>query len=408
MVVGPSGSGKSSLVHAGLVPRLRNDGVRVATMVPGDRPISALRQALRQVAATDSDTNDPIEWLREAAAEGTGNLMLVVDQFEECWTLADGAERERFLNAVVVAGSFGVRCVTTVRADLYDRPLQHASIGQMVADGTFALPPLSPQALEEVVARPAERNGVIFDDGVVTAIVAEANAHPAGLPLLQFAMAELYERRVDNCVTSRSLQELGGLGGAIGRRAEDIYDSLDDDMRAQTRQLFGRLVAPGHGAPDTRRRARFSELSEPDRTVADRFVQARLLVADRDLATREPVIEVAHEALLANWPRLREWLEAIGDGSPNSNTSRPRPATGMKRGVPTASSTAGHASKQCSKRYRITANSSAATSTPSSTPVERREMPGSNASDATHAGSADASLRPPACSSSPSSPAASP
>jgi serine/threonine protein kinase/WD40 repeat protein/DNA-binding winged helix-turn-helix (wHTH) protein len=310
VVVGPSGSGKSSLVHAGLVPLLRSEGVRVATMVPGDRPSSALRQALRQVVATDSDTNDPIEWLREAAAEGDGNLMLVVDQFEECWTLADSAERERFLSAVVVAGSFGVRCVTTVRADLYDRPLQHSSIGKMVADGTFALPPLSPQALEEVVARPAERNGVSFDDGVVTAIVAEASAHPAGLPLLQFAMAELYERRVDNCVTSRSLQDLGGLGGAIGRRAEDIYNSLDDGMRAQTRQLFGRLVAPGQGAPDTRRRARISELSEADRTVADRFVQARLLVADRDLATREPVIEVAHEALLANWPRLREWLEA--------------------------------------------------------------------------------------------------
>ncbi|MEP7112166.1 MAG: BTAD domain-containing putative transcriptional regulator [Ilumatobacteraceae bacterium] len=310
VVVGPSGSGKSSLVHAGLVPRLRNDGVRVATMLPGDRPTTALRQALREVAATDCDTDDPIEWLREAAAEGTANLTLVIDQFEECWTLADSAERERFLNAVVIAASFGVRCVATVRADLYDRPLQHASIGQMVADGTFALPPLSPQALEEVVARPAERNGVGFDDGVVAAIVAEASAHPAGLPLLQFAMAELYERRVDNCVTSRSLNEMGGLGGAIGRRAEDIYSSLDDDVRTQTRQLFGRLVAPGQGGPDTRRRARFSELSEADRTVADRFVEARLLVADRDLATREPVIEVAHEALLANWPRLREWLEA--------------------------------------------------------------------------------------------------
>ncbi len=172
------------------------------------------------------------------------------------------------------------------------------------------LSPLSPQALEEVVARPAEQHGVDFEEGVVTAIVAEANAHPAGLPLLQFAMAELYERRVDNVITSQSLKELGGLGGAIGRRAEDIYTSLDDDMRTQTRQLFGRLVTPGQGAPDTRRRARISELSEADHLVADRFVQARLLVADRDLATREPVIEVAHESLLINWPRLREWLEA--------------------------------------------------------------------------------------------------
>jgi serine/threonine protein kinase/WD40 repeat protein len=310
VVVGPSGSGKSSLVHAGLVPLLRHDGVPVATMVPGDRPSVALRQALRQVAATDSDSSDPIEWLKEAVAVGSGQLVLVVDQFEECWTLADEVERERFLGTVVAAGSYGVRCVTTVRADLYDRPLQHASIGQMVADGSFALSPLTPQALEEAVARPAEQHGVDFEEGVVTAIVAEANAHPAGLPLLQFAMAELYERRVDNVITSRCLTELGGLGGAIGRRAEEIYTSLDDDMRTQTRQLFGRLVAPGQGAPDTRRRARFSELSESDRAVADRFVVARLLVADRDLATREPVIEVAHESLLSNWPRLREWLDA--------------------------------------------------------------------------------------------------
>ncbi|MEY2401435.1 MAG: hypothetical protein QOJ08_1546, partial [Ilumatobacteraceae bacterium] len=310
VVVGPSGSGKSSLVHAGLVPLLRNEGVRVATMVPGDRPTLALREALRQVVATDSDTDVPIEWLKGAASEGSGQLVLVVDQFEECWTLADDLERARFLSALVATGSCGVHCVTTVRADLYDRPLQDALIGNLIAAGSFPLPPMSPQALEEVVARPAELHGVDFEEGVVTALVAEAIVHVAGLPLLQFAMAELYERRVDNCISRQSVNQLGGLGGAIGRRAEQIYTSLDDDMQTQTRQLFGRLVAPGQGAPDTRRRARFSELTEPDRSVADRFVLARLLVADRDLATREPVIELAHEALLTNWPRLRDWLEA--------------------------------------------------------------------------------------------------
>ena len=309
-VVGPSGSGKSSLVHAGLVPLLRRDGARVATMIPGDQPSLALREALRQIAATDSDMIDPSEWLSAAVWEDAGQIVLVIDQFEESWTLAEGGERERFLSTVLVAARSGVRCVTTVRADFYDRPLRHPLIGQMVADGTFALPPLSPQALEEVVVRPAERNGVGFDDGVVSAIVAEANAQPAGLPLLQFAMAELYERRVGNRVTAKALEALGGLGGAIGRRAESIYTSLDDDMQAHARQLFGRLVAPGSGTSDTRRRARFGELSEADRIVADRFVHARLLVADRDLATREPVIEVAHESLLTNWPRLREWLEA--------------------------------------------------------------------------------------------------
>ena len=309
-VVGPSGSGKSSLVHAGLVPLLRRDGMRVATMVPGDRPTEALRQAMQQVATTDSDTPDPSALFQQAAADGAGPLALVVDQFEECWTLAGGSERERFLSALVVARTCGIQCVTTVRADLYDRPLQHALIGQLVADGTFALPPLSPQALEDVVVRPAERHGVDFDDGVVTAIVAETNAQPSGLPLLQFAMAEMYERRVDNHVTANALNDIGGLGGAIGRRAEEVYASLDDELKAHARQLFGRLVAPGQRGPDTRRRARFGELSEPDRLVADRFVGARLLVADRDLATREPVVEIAHEALLTNWPRLREWLDA--------------------------------------------------------------------------------------------------
>ena len=308
-VVGPSGSGKSSLVHAGLTPLLRSAGIRVATMVPGDRPTVALGQALRDVAATDIATGDPSDWFRNAVADGAGQIVLIIDQFEECWTLADAPERERFLSALTVAGKFGVRCVTTIRADLYDRPLQHGLIGQSVAEGTFAVPPLSPQALEQAIVRPAERYGTTFEEGVVTAIVAETTAQPAGLPLLQFAVAEMYERRIDNHITAATLQQLGGLGGAIGRRAEDIYASLTDDMRAHTRQLFSRLVAPGHGTPDTRRRARVGELSEPERAVADRFVEARLLVADRDLATREPVIEVAHEALLANWARLREWLE---------------------------------------------------------------------------------------------------
>jgi WD40 repeat protein len=279
-------------------------------MVPGDRPTSALCHALRQVAATDSNTDDPSELIEKAVRDGAGQIVLAIDQFEECWTLADPGERERFLSAVMVAGQFEIRCVTTIRADLYDRPLQHALIGQLVATGTFALPPLTAQALEEVVALPAERHGVYFEDGVVSAIVAEASAQPAGLPLLQFAMAELYEKRVDNRVTATSLRQLGGLGGSIGRRAEEIYNALDEDSQMHTRQLFGRLVAPGHGATDTRRRARIGELSEPDRIVADRFVRARLLVADRDHVTREPVVEVAHEALLVNWARLREWLEA--------------------------------------------------------------------------------------------------
>ncbi len=309
-VVGPSGSGKSSLVHAGLAPLLRRKGSRIVTMVPGDRPTAALRQALSHVATTDSLVTDEVELIRALVRGGAGWLVLIVDQFEECWTIADAADRERFLGALAVARQHGVGCVVTVRADLYDRPLQHPLIGELVAQGTFPIPPLSPLALEQVVVEPAARNDVEFEEGVATAIVAEASAQPAGLPMLQFALAELYERRVDNRVTSQALLELGGIGGAVGRRAEETYAALSEEMQPYARELFGRLVMPGQGAPDTRRRARLSELSEPARHVADRFVAARLLVADRDLATREPVVEVAHEALLPNWQRLRGWLEA--------------------------------------------------------------------------------------------------
>ena len=235
--------------------------------------------------------------------------MLVVDQFEELWTLAGAADRERFLAVVAQAVSRRVRCVVTLRADFYDRPLQDQLVGQLVADGTFALPPLGAEALEEAVVRPARRNGVEFDEGVATAIVAEASAHPAGLPLLQFALAELYERRVDGRIRAETLRELGGIGGAVGRRAEETYATLSPESRGRARELFARLVAPGLGGPDTRRRTRLGELSEASREVAGVFVEARLLVADRDLVTREPVVEMAHEALLTNWPRLQAWLD---------------------------------------------------------------------------------------------------
>ena len=279
--------------------------------------------------------------------------MLVIDQFEELWTLAGAADRERFLAVVAQAVSRRVRCVVTLRADLYDRPLQDQLVGQLVADGTFALPPLGAEALEEAVVRPARRNGVEFDEGVATAIVAEASAHPAGLPLLQFALAELYERRADGRIQAETFRELGGIGGAVGRRAEETYATLSPESQGRARELFARLVAPGLGSPDTRRRTRLGELSEASREVAGVFVEARLLVADRDLATREPVVEVAHEAL------LDELAAAAGVAERRPAMDRPAPAprrsrraTGGHPATPTVSCTGARASKPFSRHCR--------------------------------------------------------
>ena len=308
-VVGPSGSGKSSLVRAGLLPRLRSRRrCVIATMVPGEHPLAAMRDALTQVAVRTDDTDDLVDAPRRVAESSESELVLVVDQFEECWSLAAPDEREPFLAVLVASAAasptLAVRVVVTIRADLYDRPLQHPDVGALVAAATFAVPAMSPAQLHEAIVAPAAALGVAVDDAVSATIIGDLSAEPASLPLLQFALAELYERRQEGRISGLALARLGGVAGAVGRRADELYEALDGPTQRVVRVLFGRLVTPGEGPPDTRRRARLSELSPDVRAVADLYVGARLLVSDRDPATHEPVLEVAHESLIASWTRF--------------------------------------------------------------------------------------------------------
>ncbi len=312
-VVGSSGSGKSSVVHAGLVPRLRQGGSVVVAMVPGEDPLGALRTALTEVS-TVPDTGDAgdLGGTLAGVARALGPMAVVVDQFEECWTRAPAESRDHFLDIVartIDDRSLDIRFVATVRADLLDRPLEHSGVGQHVGTGSYVLSPLSPAELDEAVVRPAARVGVSFEDGVVADLVAEAATYPGSLPLLQFTLTELYERRRDGIIDREALEGIGGMAGAIGRRSEDVFSRLDEGLRSEARVLFGRLVTPGRSSPDTRRRAPLGELSAGMRAVGDEYVSARLLVTDRDPATREPTIEVAHEALLVRWSRLVDWVD---------------------------------------------------------------------------------------------------
>ena len=312
-VVGASGSGKSSVVRAGLVPRLRAQGRVVVTMVPTEDPLGALREALAEVATTP-DVDElvaPVEALGRIAAR-LGPLVVVIDQLEELWTRSSADRRDAFLDGVATViedGSVDVRFVATVRADLLDRPLEHPRLGPAVGLGAFVLSPLSPAELDAAIVVPAGEVGVAIEEGVVADLVAEAATHPGSLPLLQFTLTELYDRRSDGVIGPGALEAVGGMAGAIGRRAEEVHRSLGDVEQADARRLFTRLVAPGDGSPDTRRRAPQSELSAGMRSVAARFVEARLLVTDRDPATREPTVEVAHEALLSRWSRLAGWVD---------------------------------------------------------------------------------------------------
>ncbi len=332
-LVGPSGSGKSSAVKAGLIPALRSGAVPgsekwfVAEMVPGSHPFDELETALWSVAVDpppglvepmQRDVRGLLRTLRRILPNESGaQLLLVIDQFEELFTLAaDAAQRDFFLEsllAALTAPRSPLRVVITLRADFYDRPLQQQALGRLLKESTEIVLPLSAEELTWAVREPARRVGVALESGLAEAIVADVIDQPGGLPLMQYALTELFERRRGKMMTQAAYVEIGGVPGAPSSRAEDLIAELDPGSQDAARQLFLRLVTLGEGVEDTRRRVLRPALETIDEArmpaVIDAFGAARLLTFDRDPLTRAPTVEVAHEALLHAWGRLRGWLE---------------------------------------------------------------------------------------------------
>ena len=367
-VVGPSGSGKSSVVKAGLIPALWRDGLPgsgkwyFVDMLPGGHPLEELEVALLRVADDRGlDLREHLErdgrgLLRAAnllLPDDEGELLLVIDQFEEVFTLVeDDADRQHFLDLLreaVTDDRSRVRVVVTLRADYFDRPLQHPEFGAMVRERVETVLPLSATELERAVRDPAANVGVKFDDGLVSRIVADVNYQPGALPLLQYALTELFERRDGRKLTQAAYNDIGGTGGALANRADEIYLERDEDERDLVQQLFLRLVTLGEGAEDTRRRVTRAELlsivSDPSPLhgegltpplhvergpggevmddLIDIYATSRLLSLDHDPATRQPTVEVAHEAILREWDRLRGWLNDSRDDIKQEAQYRP-------------------------------------------------------------------------------------
>jgi WD40 repeat protein len=335
-VVGPSGSGKSSVVRAGLIPALRQGKLPnsqywfVTDMIPGPRPFEELGAALLQVAInTPPDlaqqlTDDPRGLLRVIEQilpeERDTELVLVIDQFEELFTLLDNEnDRALFLDSLlhaVSAPQSRLRLLVTLRADFYDRPLLYPEFGNLVRKRTEVILPLTGAELERVITKPVEQIGIGLEQGLLDAILADIAEQPGALPLLQYALTELFERRQNDQLTLSSYRESGGVLGALARRADELYQGLDKDSRDAARQLFLRLVNLGEGTEDTRRRVQRTELPAIQGNtrlmdqVIDSFARYRLLTVDRDPITRRPTVEVAHEALIRTWEPLREWLRS--------------------------------------------------------------------------------------------------
>lgn len=342
-VVGPSGSGKSSVVRAGVIPALRRGGLPgserwfVVELIPGTHPLEELEIGLLKVAVQQPSglmeqlQRDARGLLRAARLvlpnDDTSELVLVVDQFEELWTLVDSqAAREHFLDSLIAAVTdprSRVRVLVTLRADFYDRPLQHAGLGELMRTRTEVVLPLTPDELEQAISGPAQRVGAQLEPGLARLIVKDVSDQPGTLPLLQYALTELFERREGQTLTLAAYQSNGGAFGALARRADQLYANLDPTGQEAARQLFLRLVTLGEGVEDTRRRIRRDELTtlmdaafsvQGPLSAMDEVIDVygcyRLLTFDRDPVTRGPTVEIAHEALIRHWRQLGSWLDA--------------------------------------------------------------------------------------------------
>jgi serine/threonine protein kinase/DNA-binding SARP family transcriptional activator/WD40 repeat protein len=333
-VVGPSGIGKSSIVKAGLIPSIRERRsddeplVLVTEMFPGSHPFEELESALLRVAVERPvtmmddlimDDRGLLRVSKQILPDDGSELLLVIDQFEELFSLVvDESQRALFMANLVTATSderSRIRVVVTLRADFYDKPLEYHEFGSLLEFGTVPVMMPSPDELAQTVARPAKSVGLEFEAGLVGLIVSDVSDQPGGLPLMQYALTELVERRTSNVLSVAEYKATGGVLGSLGTRAEELWRSLSSSGKEATRQAFLRLVTIEESNDDVRRRVRWSELStlgvsQGELTSAlSQFGAHRLLSFDRDPVTRSPTIEVAHEALFREWSRLRRWIE---------------------------------------------------------------------------------------------------
>ncbi|MEU1012464.1 hypothetical protein [Streptomyces sp. NPDC005890] len=300
-VFGPSGSGKSSLVRAGLIPalqdtrdtRLRPAAIRILT--PGERP-----------AHTHADVFTP----RSTTSSPAEDTFVVVDQFEEVFTLCqDSVERARFIDLLLAARrpASRLRVLVAVRADFYGHCAEHRDLADALHDAHLLVGPMRSEELREVIVKPAIARGLTVERALTTRLVEESTDAPGGLPLLSHVLLETWRRRRGKTLTLTGYEAAGGLAGAIAKTAEEVYGRFSEDQAGAARRVLLRLVTPGDGTPDTRRPATATELQDigghETAQVLEALTRARLLTADDD------TVDLAHEALLTAWPRLRRWID---------------------------------------------------------------------------------------------------
>ncbi|MFF0578294.1 nSTAND1 domain-containing NTPase [Streptosporangium saharense] len=323
VVFGSSGSGKSSLLRAGLLPATPWP---TALFTPGPHPLD---ECAAQLAALGTGPASAVrgELDRSPRALHLGalqalagrsphdELLVVVDQFEEVFTLCrDAEERARFVEALAVAARTAnsrTRVVLGVRADFYARCAEHPHLAEAIGDAQLLVGAMSVEELRRAISQPAVRAGCAVESALLARLVADTAGQASALPLLSHALRETWHRRRGNTLTLSGYERAGGVDGAIAATAEQLYTRLSASQARQARRIMLRLVNPGEQAIDTRRPASYAELI-PD-TDSDAAQVLERLTAARLVTLHEGVVELAHEALIVSWPRLGRWIDQERD-----------------------------------------------------------------------------------------------
>ncbi|MEO8701490.1 MAG: serine/threonine-protein kinase [Kofleriaceae bacterium] len=310
-LTGPSGSGKSSVVQAGLIPRMPDDWITV-TMRPGRHPVAAFRTAVSQHLA---DAVDIVHWLRDARRR----LLLVVDQAEELLTLAsidEGRELAAMLSQLVAVGGDRVRIVVTLRHDFIGRADELPEWRELIQHNLVLVTVPTGEELTQMIQGPAGQVGYEFDDPALVAdMVAEVADRPGGLPLLSFAASRLWDARdpATQRMTREAYRAMGGVGGALAGYAEEVFATLSTSQQTITRDLMRHLItAAGTRAPA--RREDLASIAEHANVVVERLITARILVTSERVDGGEN-ITLIHEALIERWPRLVKWRAEDAQGA---------------------------------------------------------------------------------------------
>ncbi|MGW2416232.1 nSTAND1 domain-containing NTPase [Streptomyces tubercidicus] len=332
MVTGPSGVGKTSLVAAGLKPALQAEGWRVVTFRLGTSPSNAVARALLEVEGSRRDRVKDLDSIVDSLhEEGFWNvaaktslasnqrLILVADQFEELLSSTHGETGEalHFLQTFLPPQDHphipNVRLVCTLRSDFLPTLLNLPDIGSRLQDRQLNVSPLDQAAMTRVIIEPARMAGVTFAEGLADMIAADASKGPGGLPLLEFALTELWPQQRQRHITYDSYHRVGGVTGALNRHAEQAFSSLTRHLEEdRIRRVLLSMVRARSGATDAVRATAYQDHLQHDWHVAQQLAapEHRLVV----LGSHGPgTAEIAHEALIREWRRLTNWVDADAD-----------------------------------------------------------------------------------------------